>query len=171
MDTWCYLYSWPILTFSFWLIFLSLFETGGRHCNSAIDHNISSWASDWFYQTIHVTGNFNHDQETSEEESGNIFFHESTLTRNLDVYHPFLLWCIGRNVPCLSLLTPWMEIWGNINWPFNFKWFFPLQQPLVFSWSNHATELWRLPQVWHYKKYNLIEYTTKKIVYSILRQY
>ena len=125
--------------------------TGSGHCNSTIDHNFSPRTGDWFHETIHVTGNFHHDQETGQEESWNFFFHESTLTRNLDVYHFILLWCFGCNVSCLSFFTTWMEIWGNINWSFNFEWFFPLQQPLVLSWSNHATELWRLPQVWHHR--------------------
>lgn len=146
-------HSWPLHISFFFFHHLvpssSFLGTGSWHCNSTIDHNISSWKGDWFHQTIHVIGNFNHDQEAGQEESGNIFLHEPTFTRNLDVYHTILLWCISCYVSCFSFFTPWMEIWGNSNWTIHFKWFFPLQQPLVFSWSNHATELWRLPQVWH----------------------
>lgn len=137
---------------SFSSLFWANMFTGGRYCNSTTNHHVRSWKGDWFHQTIHVTGNFNHDQEAGQEESWNLLVHESSFARNLDVYHPVLLWSLGCHVPCLPLLTPWMEIRRNINWSFNFKWLFSLQQPLVLSWSNHATELWRLPQVWHRKQ-------------------
>lgn len=39
------------------------------HCNCINDHNIGTWASCWFQQTIHVTWHLHHDQKAGSTET------------------------------------------------------------------------------------------------------